>query len=134
MSLDENKAVVRRLYDGINARHLDVFDEVLASDYVHRSSPEYHFDREGLKEAVVTMFLRAFPDFQVTVDEMIAEGDKVMVRWTQRGTHLGPFLDHPASGRPVEYSGINIFHVRNGRIAEDTPYWDFEAVTRQLRA
>lgn len=133
MTVDENKAVVGRLYDGINGRHLDVFDEVLASDYVHRSSPEYQFDREGLKEAIANMFLGAFPDFHVTVDEMIAEDYKVMVRWTQRGTHLGPFLDIPATGKSVEYSGINIFHMRNGKIVEDTPYWDFEAVTKQLR-
>jgi steroid delta-isomerase-like uncharacterized protein len=63
---------------------------------------------------------------------MIAEGDKVMARWTQQGTHLGPFLDRPATGKFVTYSGINIFRVANGRIVEDTPYWDFRVILDQI--
>jgi steroid delta-isomerase-like uncharacterized protein len=132
MSLEENKEVVRRLYGGLNESDLDVFDELLDPDYVHRSSPEYQFDRDGLKAAIINIIWKAFPDLRVTLEEVIAEGDKVVVRWTQRGTHLGPFLETPATGKRVEYSGINIFTVRSGKIVEDTPYWDFEVITKQL--
>lgn len=132
MSLEGNKAVVRRLYEAINDRDLDVFDQVLSPDYVHQSEG-YSFDRAALKDATVNMGLRAFPDLHATIEEMIAEGDKVMVRWTQRGTHLGPFLDMPATGRSVTYSGINIFRVVDGQILEDTPHWDFSVVMAQIQ-
>lgn len=69
----------------------------------------------------------------IAIDELIAEDDKVMVRWTQRGTHRGPFLDIPATGTHISYSGINIFRVAQGQIIEDTPYWDFSVVIQQLK-
>jgi steroid delta-isomerase-like uncharacterized protein len=56
-----------------------------------------------------------------------------MVRWTQRGTHLGPFLGIPPTGKQIAYSGINIFRVANGQIIEDTPYWDFNVILKQLK-
>ena len=132
MGQEQNKAVVRALYEGLNQRDWSVLDESLASDYVHLSSGEYRVDREGLKAGIINNFLKAFPDLHVTLDEIIAEGDKVMVRWTQQGTHLGPFLDRPATGKFVTYSGINIFRLANGRIVEDTPYWDFRVLLKQI--
>ena len=130
---DDNKAVVLALYEGMNERDLDVFDRLLAPDYVHLSTPEYRLDRDGLRRATVEVGFRAFPDLRVEIDEMIAEGDKVVVLWTQRGTHLGPFLDFPPTGRSVTYSGINIFRLVDGKIVEDTPHWDFRVVTDQIR-
>jgi steroid delta-isomerase-like uncharacterized protein len=122
MGIDQNKAVVRGLYEGINARDWSAFGTLLAPNYLHLSSPEYRVDREGLRSATRDIGLKAFPDLQAHLDEVIAEGDKVMVRWTQRGTHLGPFLEYPPTGRSVTYSGINIFRVLDGQIVEDTPY------------
>ncbi len=133
MSLDENKALVRALYEGIDERDFTVFDRLLAPDYLHRSSPEYTVDREGLRAVTVNIVLTAFPDLRFRIDEMIAEGDKVVVRWTQSGTHLGPFLDNPPTGKMVTYSGINIFRVADGEIKEDSPYWDFRVVLDQIR-
>ena len=132
MGQEENKALVRALYEGLNQRDWSVLDESLASDYVHLSSGEYRVDREGLKAISKDIVLKAFPDLHVTIDEVIAEGDKVMARWTQQGTHLGPFLDRPATGKFVTYSGINIFRLANGRIVEDTPYWDFRVLLEQI--
>ena len=134
MTLEENKALVRRLYDGINQRDFAVFDEILAPEYVHRSSGEYHVNREQFKEMTINLGLAAAPDLHATIDEMIAEDDKVMVRWTQRGTHLGPFLDIPPTGKQISYSGINIFRIADGQIIEDTPYWDFNVIIQQLKA
>lgn len=58
----------------------------------------------------------------------------MMARWTQRGTHLGPFLDIPPTGKQISYSGINIFRIADGQIVEDTPYWDFNVILQQLNA
>ena len=134
MTVEENKALVRRLYEAINQRNFDIFDEVLAPNYVHRSSPEYQFNRQQLKEFTSNFGLAVFPDLHVTIDEMIAEDNKVMARWTQRGTHRGPFLDIPPTGKQISYSGINIFQIANGQIVEDTPYWDFNVIVQQLKA
>jgi steroid delta-isomerase-like uncharacterized protein len=133
MSLEDNKALVRSLYEAINKRNFVAFDEILAPDYVHLSSPEYRFNREQLKEAIRSIFLAAFPDLRAEINEMIAEEDKVMARWTQSGTHLGAFMGIAATGKAVSYSGINIFRVVNGQIIEDTPYWSFEPLMQQLR-
>jgi steroid delta-isomerase-like uncharacterized protein len=133
MTVEENKALVRRLYEAINQRTFDIFDEVLAPNYVHRSSPEYQFNRQQLKEFTINFGLAVFPDLHVTLDELIAEDDKVMARWTQRGTHRGPFLDIPPTGKQISYSGINIFQIANGQIVEDTPYWDFNVIVQQLK-
>ncbi len=78
--------------------------------------------------------LAAFPDLHVTIDELIAEDDKVMARWTQRGTQRGPFLDIPPTGKQISYSGINIFRIAHGQIVEDTPYWHFNGGIQQLKA
>ncbi len=134
MNLEENKALVRRLYEAINQRTFDGFDDVLALTYVHRSSPEYQFNRQQLKESTMNVGLAAFPDLHVTIDDLIAEDDKVMARWTQRGTQRGPFLDIPPTGKQISYSGINIFRIAHGQIVEDTPYWHFNGVIQQLKA
>lgn len=133
MSIENNRAVVRALYEGLNERDLDVFDRLLAADYVHLSSPEYRLDRDGLRAATVDVGFKAFPDLRVEIEDMVAEGDKVVVLWTQRGTHLGPFLDNPPTGKPVAYSGINLFRVVEGKIVEDTPHWDFRVIVDQIR-
>lgn len=80
MSAEQNKALVRRVFEeSINKHNLNVFDELLASNYVNHNMPTPAPGPEGLKQ-VVSMFLTAFPDFQVTVEDMIAEGNKVATR------------------------------------------------------
>ena len=75
----------------------------------------------------------AFPDLQARIDEMSAEGEKAMVRWTQSATHSSEFMGIPPTGKRVTWSGINIFRVVDARIAEDTPHWDFSVILRQLQ-
>lgn len=65
------------------------------------------------------MVRRAFPDAQWTIEDLLEDGDKVVGRWTFRGTHKGPFLNVPPSGREVSYPIIGIYRIENGRIAED---------------
>jgi predicted ester cyclase len=78
MSLEENKALVRRFVDAYNNRNLDVFAELLAPNYFDHTS---HVDREGLKQ-LINMAIIAFPDFHETIHDIIAEGDKVWARIT----------------------------------------------------
>jgi predicted ester cyclase len=80
MSAEDNKALIRRMYEITNQRNWDEFDEMFAPDYVHHSAPGHDMKLEDLKQ-VMAMSTMAFPDLQATIDEMIAEGDKVMVRW-----------------------------------------------------
>ncbi len=91
MSSEENKALVRRIFEeGWNAGNLDVFDETIAPDYVLHdpSVPEDVAGVDGIK-GFASAFLRAFPDLHFAVEDQVAEGDKVVTRWTSSATHRG---------------------------------------------
>ncbi len=135
MSLEANKAVVRQLYEVVNGRQWDVLDRLFAPGYVHHSSPGHDMTLGELRQVMVATAGQtgAFPDLHARLDEIIAEGEKVMVRWTQSATHTSEFMGIPPTGKRVTWSGINIFRVVDGRIAEDTPYWDFSVILRQLQ-
>src|SRR5205809_2652518 len=109
MSAEENKAIIRRLYEeGYNQRRTDIIDELYAADYVNHSPlPGEAPDRAGTKRAL-TQGLAAFPDSRFTIEEMIAEGDRVVTRWSSRGTHLGEFTGIPATGKPTNTNAISI--------------------------
>ena len=127
MSLESNKALVRRAYlDGMNNHDWSVIDEVFAPDYIVRYPGVPPIC--GLKDAkaALSAFLDAFPDIVFTIDDQLAEGDKVTTRWTGRGTHSGPYRGFPQaanpippSGRPVEFSATDIYLIRDGKIAEE---------------
>ena len=98
MSLDGNKELVRRFYKAVSHDgNLAALDELCTSDYVHRPGSELR-SLDWLKEVVMS-FHKAFPDVRYAVEELIAEGDKVCVRWTLHGTHLGEFQGNPPTGR-----------------------------------
>jgi predicted ester cyclase len=86
---------------------------------------------EGIKQAV-TLFRSAFPDLAYIVEDMIAEGDLVMARFSASGTHRGPFLGLAPTGRPVTYGGIDINRVKGGRIVESWVQYDALGLLRQL--
>jgi C-1 hydroxylase len=89
MSLEENKAIIRRLFEAENERNLALLDELMASDFVdERNTPFELRGSEGYKQ-FVTVFFKGFPDWIETIEEVIAEGDKVWVRFTGTGTHKG---------------------------------------------
>ncbi len=133
--LEENKAVVQRYVDEIqNAHSLDGIDSIFAEDFVdHMASSGGLFlgGMEGLKRGYAT-FLNACPDLHVTVEDMIAEGDKVVAYKTLSGTHSGSHLGIPATGKRVQYQIISIYRIKNGKIAE---YWGLQdeiSLHRQL--
>lgn len=106
MSLEENKAIARQFYKLIETGDLDLADEVVAEDYVnHNAIPGQTPGLAGYKEAISA--LRAsVPDIQYTIDDQIAEGDKVLTRYRATGTHQGEFLGVPASGKPLTFRAL----------------------------
>ena len=119
MSAEENKAVSRRVAEEVfNGGNMDLVDELYAPDYVLHdpSLPEDLHGPEGIKR-YASMTLGAFPDIRVAVEDQVAEGDKVVSRWTATGTHTGDLIGLPPTGRRVEISGVTINHFSGGKIA-----------------
>jgi len=136
MSTEENKAVARRAYDafnqGLRTGNLAALDEVIAANMVdHNPAPGQGPGLEGAKQ-VFTQFFAAFPDLQFTVEDMIAEGDKVASRITARGTHKGDFQGIPATGKQVMQTGIDILRIAGGKIVERWGEFDNLGLLQQL--
>ena len=132
---EQNKAIVRRLYDeAVGQGKFDVIDELVDPNVVeHEEFPGSSPGREGVKE-LFAMFRGAFPDLEFVAEDMIAEGDKVAARITVRGTHKGPFLDIAPTGKQVSVSAIDIFRFANGKIVEHWGVMDQMSMMQQLGA
>jgi steroid delta-isomerase-like uncharacterized protein len=134
--LEANKAIVRRFIKEVHDEgKFDVFNELFAADYVNHSAPAGANNRQA-REQSIRAFRTGAPDLHVTIDDMIAEGDKVALRWTTRGTEHGsvrtPLGVTPSTERAIDIPGINIFHIVNGKIAEEWIVWDTLAWAQQL--
>jgi len=116
MSLEENKSIVRRWIEAYNKRNLD-FDEFIAPDYVDHTNK---VDRDGLKQ-LFAMGFKGFPDWHETIEDIIAEGDKVWVRLSYTGTHKGEFMGLPPTGKKITSKAVDIYRIVNGKLAE---YWN----------
>jgi steroid delta-isomerase-like uncharacterized protein len=134
MSLEENKAIARQFYKLIETGDLDLADEVVAEDYVnHNAIPGQTPGLAGYKEAISA--LRAsVPDIQYTIDDQIAEGDKVLTRYRATGTHQGEFLGVPASGKPLTFRALVLQRVVNGKIQESWLEMDMLGLMQQMGA
>jgi steroid delta-isomerase-like uncharacterized protein len=130
MSTEEHKALARRVFDDVlNGRNLDLLDELAASDYIeHNPLPGQRTGIDGIRDRY-TIVLNAF-DPHFTVEDVIAEGDKVVLRWTNSGTHVGAFLGIPPTGRSFRIPGIEIWRMESGKLAE---HWDVVDVFGQLQ-
>jgi steroid delta-isomerase-like uncharacterized protein len=118
--LEENKELVRRYTEEVfNEQNYDVIDEVLAEDLIDHNPalPMEITSPAEFKEAVKTIH-SAFPDFEAPIEDIIAEGDRVVTRTREMGTHEGTFAGVPPTGESVEVQGINIYRIEDGRIAE----------------
>lgn len=135
MLTETNKTVARRFFDEVFGKgKLDVLDEIIAKDYVNNGPgtlPELPTGLEGAKQ-LVTVYRNAFPDLRFTVDEQIAEGDKVMTRWTAHGTNKGELLGMPATGKSSTVTGIAVDRITNGKIAESWGIFDQFGMMQQL--
>ena len=136
MSADDNKALVRRyLEDAWNKHNPAVVDEIYAADFVDRSPeiPGIPPTRDGLKQ-FMGVYLRAFPDTNITVEDQLVEGDRVVTRWTGRGTQTGEFMDMPPSGKSVAVPGVQIDRFSGGKIVESWALFDQLGMLQQLGA
>jgi steroid delta-isomerase-like uncharacterized protein len=127
---EENKALARRSWESVD--NPDTLGEVYAPDVVWHN-PEG--DIQGLEEAkqFVAMFETAFPDISATVEDMVAEGDKVVSRVTIRGTHQGEVEEFgPPTGRRVEVQGLSLHRIEDGKIVEEWNSWDNLSILQQL--
>ncbi|HSH80625.1 MAG TPA: ester cyclase [Herpetosiphonaceae bacterium] len=131
MTVEANKKVALRFYEEIfNRGNIDAADELVAPDVVdHNAPPGLPPGLEGAK-LLFGMFHTAFSQLHVTVDDLIAEGDKVVARGTMRGTHTGPFMNIPPTGKEFEIDWIDIYRIANGKQVE---VWHLEDVLKLLQ-
>ncbi|HEY3073107.1 MAG TPA: ester cyclase [Candidatus Limnocylindrales bacterium] len=132
MSVEDNKAVVRRFVDEVFVNgNAAAVDELVAEDFVGHTWPGN--GRDGLKQAMERVS-KALADVEFSIDDMIGEGDRVAVRLTASATQVGEFMGMPAAGKRYEIGEIHIFRVRDGRIVEHWHQFDQLGMMRQLGA
>jgi steroid delta-isomerase-like uncharacterized protein len=127
---EENKALARRSWELPD--NVDIIEEIYAPDLVWHDPDR---DIRGFEEAkqFISMYKTAFPDLSTTVEDEIAEGDKVVTRWTVRGTHQGEIEEFgPPTGRQAEIKGITISRIDGGKIVEEWNSYDNLGVMQQL--
>jgi steroid delta-isomerase-like uncharacterized protein len=131
---EENKTVVRRFLEEIfTAGNLELVDELFAPDYVLHDPvvPDEVSGPEGMKR-YVSMYRSAYPDTHFTVEDQIAEGDKVVTRWTGQGTQQGELMGIPPTGERVTITGITVDRLSGGKIEEEWNNFDQLGLLRQL--
>jgi steroid delta-isomerase-like uncharacterized protein len=129
---EENKALDRRIFEAVSNKNLAALDELMAPDMVdHELPPGLPPGRDGTK-AFLGMFISAFPDIKVTIEDQIAEGDKVVTRWTATGTHTGELMGIPATGKQVTMMGIDITRFSGGKNVEHWGQFDQMGMMQQL--
>ena len=129
----ENKTIAARLLEEIwNQRKVDLVDEIDAADFVlHMAGSPDIIGPEGHK-ALITTFLSAFPDHRYAVEDQIAEGDKVVTRWTASGTHKGVLMGVAPTGAKMTVTGVSIFCIADGKVVEEWSNWDVLGMWQQL--
>lgn len=135
MSGEEHKAVVRRAIEELfNTGSLEVADEVFAADYVdHTPSNSELSGLENIKRFVCEWRI-AFSNTRNAIDDMVAEGDRVAVRWTTYATHEGEFLGVSPTGHKVTVRWLGIFRVMEGKIVESWDHYETQGLLHQLGA
>lgn len=133
MSADQNKAIVRRMTEEFyNQGDIERAEDFFADTYVHHDPASPHVrDRDGLKE-VVRAFRAGCPDLHITIDELLADGDTVTKRWTYHATHTGDLAGIPPTGKRITMSGLELFRLANGKIAECWLGYDNLSLMHQL--
>ncbi|NLN43511.1 MAG: ester cyclase [Methanosarcina sp.] len=118
MSTEENKIIVRKFFEeGPSKGNLNIANELLAPDFALHVPLPAPSGIEGINE-VITSCRAAFEHLNVTIEDMIAEGNNVAVRFTAHGVHKGDFMGLQATGKPITMTGIEVFRIKDGKIAE----------------
>lgn len=130
----KNKAIVRRYFDEVlSAGNIELIETLISATYASHYPAGYELGGgpEDVRQ-IVTSVRRAFPGVRFTVDDLIAEGEKVVCRWTFQGVQEGDFMGIPASGRKATVMGIAVYRIVNDQIAEAWFTWDALGLMRQL--
>jgi predicted ester cyclase len=129
MTAQDHKAIARRFFEEVwNQQKLDVVDEIFALNVILNGTS---VSREAIKQ-LVTARRAAFPDIHVTVDDQVAEGDKVSTRRTWQATHQGPYRGLAATGKRVRWTQISIVRFAESRVVEDWAVADELSILQQL--
>ena len=119
---EENEALVRRYFEGIwDDGNLDLIDELFTTNFVRHGPTATEGEVRGLEgfKGVVGMYRTAFPDLRVPIEDLIAEGDRVVSRWTARGTHQGELMGIAPTGNQASVTGMIVDRISGGRIGEE---------------
>jgi len=128
MSLEENKAIVRKAIEAVNKQDLSLLDDLAAPNYFD------HTDQQGLErhKQSLAMFFKGFPDCHWTIEDIVAEGDKVWARVTYAGTHTGEYLGFAPTGKKISYKSVTIKRIVSSRIVEGWTVNDMFDFLKQL--
>jgi steroid delta-isomerase-like uncharacterized protein len=132
MSIDITTAPRRFAEEAINQQRLDMLDELFAPDYTNHGAPPGSPQGPDGERAFAGMFLAAFPDLQLTIEDVFGCGDKVAARSRFTGTHTGDFMGIPATGKAISVGSMNIFRVRDGKITDNWNQFDMLGLLQQL--
>jgi steroid delta-isomerase-like uncharacterized protein len=131
---EQNKAIVRRVFEELwNQGNLSVADQLFTPNYTHHdsSSPDFGHGPESERKRA-TLYRTAFPDLRLTIEDLIAEGDTVMARWSCHGTHKGDLNGIAPTGKQFIISGMTVARLLNGKLAEAHVNWDALGLMQQL--
>ena len=119
MSTEENKAIARRFMEEVwNQRNMDVFDELISAEYVHHDEPCAGTQTAAEFKDWISGVQNLIPDLHTTVEDVLAEGDQVVVRGKTQGTHTREIWGIAPTGKPLKVRGINITRIADGKMAE----------------
>ena len=134
MGATENKELVREIFEqGMNEQRADVFDRLLAEEYVNHDMPAPAPGPQGFRQ-VMQMFWSAFPDARVEIEEIVAEGDLVATRGVFTGTHEAEFMGTPASGAAIRVPYMDFWRIEDGRARENWVRLDMATLMQQIGA
>ena len=134
MSTEKNKDVASRWYEEVfNTGNVELINELFATNFVERDPSNPVPGLEGVRQLVM-MYRSGFPDLHITIEDWVVEGDKVAARFTARGTHKGPLMGVPPTGKQTTITGIDILRFENGKIAEHWGNQDLLGMLQQLGA
>jgi steroid delta-isomerase-like uncharacterized protein len=133
MSTDANKAIIRDFFEQVwNQGDEAAIDRFIAEDAAG-NDPDFGIGREGFRQQWRN-WRDAFPDLHFEVEELVAEGDVVVSRWTLTGTHTGEFLGIAPTGRPIRVGGMSLDHLKDGLLVSGFDGWDNLGLRQQLGA
>ncbi len=133
---DDNKAIARRSIEEVwNQRNLAAIPQLFAADHVHHdpNTTDIAPGLDGLRQ-LVNLYTSAFPDVKLTIQDIFDRDDRVVVRWTAKGTHRGELRGIAPTGKEITTTGVDILRIQSGKIAETWVQWDALGLMQQIGA